>query len=93
MLILVCLLDNLNWYVQLSMYLHIMLPSCLTYSYFHEYDVLALFLWEEFDCPVSLAHALPLYDIQPNPGLNRAGAPCKFWCDLNLGLSRAARTL
>lgn len=57
-----------------------MLPSCF-YSYFHECDVLALFLWEEFDRPACLAHALPLYD-----RLSRA--PCKFWCDLNPGLSR-----
>jgi hypothetical protein len=67
-------INNLNCYVQLSMYLYIMLPSCLTHSYFHKYDVLALFLWEEFDLPDSLAHALPLYDIQPNPGLIRAAS-------------------
>jgi hypothetical protein len=64
MLVLVCLLDNLNWYVQLSLYLYMMLPSCF-YSYVHEYDVLVLFCGRSLTAQF-LSLMLFLFDIVPN---------------------------
>lgn len=64
MLVLVCLLDNLNWYVQLSMYLYVMLSFCF-YSYVHEYDVLVLFCGRNLTTQF-LSLMLFLYDTEPN---------------------------